>query len=220
MNRELFANEHSGITTMIVAKVGGSLFDWAALPAALRAWLANTTEQPAILFPGGGVTADAIRAFDQTFQLGEEISHWLAIRTLSVNARVLAALLPDIPLIDDAYQNEIWRGSRILDPLTFFQRDESKDDHLPHTWDVTSDSLALRLAIVLQATELVLLKSTDTPFTNWNQASELGVVDKYFATAMQSAPANRGVRVVNLRRWHAEQCPEPAPPVPSPSPSR
>ena len=60
---------------MIVAKVGGSLFDLPQLGPALARWAA---EQPApvLYVPGGGPFADVIRALDRVHDLGDEAAHW------------------------------------------------------------------------------------------------------------------------------------------------
>ena len=67
---------------------------------------------------------------------------------------------------------------------------------LPHTWDVTSDSIAAALAIELEADELVLLKSTPTPSTDVDELSALGYVDRYF---LKLAERVRKVRFVGLK---------------------
>ncbi len=178
-----------------VVKVGGSLYDLPDLGARLRTWLARLGSWSRILLvPGGGVTADAIRHLDRTHQLGEEASHWLAIQVLSINARFLQTFLPMARLVAtvaDAEDSE----TCILDPFPFFQEDEGRHDHLPHVWQVTSDSLAVRVAKLTAARELILLKSTD-----WH-GSDLGdtsIVDGYFAEALRGVPSLR-IRVVNLR---------------------
>jgi ELWxxDGT repeat protein len=81
----------------IVVKVGGSLFDLPDLGQRLHAWLAAQGHARMLLVPGGGPTADLIRAFDRRYGLGEEAAHWLALRAMALNAWILAALLP-IPL--------------------------------------------------------------------------------------------------------------------------
>jgi aspartokinase-like uncharacterized kinase len=85
-------------------------------------------------------------------------------------------------------------------PVSFLHEDEPQlDEHpLPHTWNVTTDSIAARLAETLSADELVLLKSADPPPVA-GAAGEY--VDNYFA---QVARRLRRVRMVNLRRF-AEQ---------------
>ena len=180
---------------MIVVKVGGSLFDWPALGAKLRAYLASLPTGPILLVPGGGGTADAVRAWDQTHQLGEEPSHWLALHALSVNARFFQRLVPDARIVADVSDS----GIAILDPLPFFQADERRSDRLPHCWQVTSDSLAARAAVLFGASELILLKSVSWAGGDWDAAARAGVVDRFFGTAIQQAPASMRIRVVNLR---------------------
>jgi aspartokinase-like uncharacterized kinase len=182
-----------------VVKVGGSLYDLPDLGPRLQAWLGP---ERTLLLPGGGATADAIRAFDRTHRLGEEASHWLALHALSVNAHFLGRLLPSAtvrPCLPRPTEGGPWF---ILDPLPFFQDDERHPDRFPHTWDVTSDSLAVRVAIRTTARELVLLKSVSWDEADgWEAAARAGVVDGYFAQALRGAP-HRHVRVVNFRDTH------------------
>ena len=76
-----------------------------------------------------------------------------------------------------------------------------RSDHLPHDWHITSDSLAVRLATLVKARELILLKSIDWPGNDWSAASRAGIVDGYFTEAVQKAPIDLRVRIVNLRAW-------------------
>jgi aspartokinase-like uncharacterized kinase len=185
----------------IIVKVGGSLFDWPDLRSRLIAWLAQLGDANVLIVPGGGATADAIRALDAMHHLGEEAAHWLAIQALSVNTRFLHALLPSTRIVAENPILACPAGSYVLDALPFFQADEMRSDHLPHCWHITSDSLAVRLATLVKARELILLKSIDWPGTDWAAASRAGIVDGYFTEAVQKAPINLRVRIVNLRVW-------------------
>ena len=203
----------------IIVKVGGSLFDLPDLRHRLRAMVRHFRAANVLLVPGGGATADAIRAFDITHQLGEEASHWLALQALSLNARMLQELLPearivreipkpDAPAGDVASALAIATGSDeircrffLLDALPFFRVDEQRPDHLPHRWDVTSDSLAVRVATLAEAHELILLKSVAWEARDWTEAARSGIVDRYFARALQQAPSALRVRLINLRAW-------------------
>jgi aspartokinase-like uncharacterized kinase len=52
---------------------------------------------------------------------------------------------------------------------------------LPPSWDVTSDSIAARVAHLLRARELVLLKSAPLPpRVDRDEAARLGLVDPAF----------------------------------------
>jgi 5-(aminomethyl)-3-furanmethanol phosphate kinase len=178
-----------------VVKVGGSLYDLPDLGARLQRLLSDMPR--AILIPGGGPTADAIRHLDHVHRLGEEASHWLALRALSVNAHFLAHLL-SAPVVSELPINP---GCHVLEPYDFCQRDDACPDHLPHDWRATSDSLAVRVAVVGQADGVLLLKSTtwsnDRP---WHEAVEAGIVDRFFPSAIGQLPATVWVRVIDLRR--------------------
>jgi aspartokinase-like uncharacterized kinase len=188
--------------TWTVVKVGGSLYDWPDLGERLRAWLAQLDAERVLIVPGGGAAADTIRALDRVHQLGEETSHWLAIETLSLNARFLRNLLPNCDLVADPSDLQRQRLN-LLDAFPFFDTDEKRTDHLPHQWRVTSDSLAVRAAVTLQARELILLKSKDWIGFDWRQAAQAGVVDDYFCGALEHAHTTLRTRVVNLRAWVA-----------------
>jgi aspartokinase-like uncharacterized kinase len=86
----------------------------------------------------------------------------------------------------------------VLDPHAFCVADEGRAGGLPRCWDVTSDSIAARVAEVTRA-ELVLLKSADLPAgIGWSAAAANGLVDATFGTIVERAGLR--VRWVNLRR--------------------
>lgn len=160
-----------------VVKVGGSLFLLPQLRHRLSTFL------PAILVPGGGACADAVREWDAVHGLGDETAHWLALRACSVNAQMLAALT-GLPLISHPRG-----GCGVLDAFAFLQADEGQPGALPHSWDATSDSIAARAAEVA-GSALILLKSTES-----DGATDL--VDPLFPSIVKRAGLK--VRVVNLR---------------------
>ena len=170
---------------MIVVKVGGSLYDHRKLRPGLGEFLTPLLRAgPVILVPGGGPFADAVRDMDRFQRLGDEAAHWLALRTLSTAALFLQMIVPASD------------GLSILDPFDFARADDS----LPHSWDVTSDSVAARVAIVERAEKLILLKSIDIPTTMpWKLAVEQGWVDRHFPTLVNASGLM--VEVLNFRRW-------------------
>lgn len=179
-----------------VVKVGGSLFDLPDLAGRLRRYL-TTLPAPVLVVPGGGVTADAIRTLDRVHELGEETAHWLAIQALSINAQFLRELLA-APIVAEPHLHAK-HGLAILDAYPFFLADEANRDHVPHCWEVTSDSLAVRAATISAATELILLKSTTWASANWEAAAKKGIVDGYFPQAIRHAPAGLRTLIVNFR---------------------
>jgi hypothetical protein len=91
-------------------------------------------------------------------------------------------------------------------------------DDLPRSWDVTSDSIAVWVADLVKARQLILLKSVDGLFThdpcaddkaahanadlletvNLNQLSQCRGVDRYFAAILKKSSLD--VWVVNGRQ--------------------
>ncbi len=212
---------------MIVVKVGGSLFDHPALGPGLRAFVESLSAE-VLLVPGGGPVADAVRELDRAHGLGEEAAHWLALRALGVTKALLEALMaepnPPTPFpekeggvreLNGAQSPSVFclsppsfsgkgvgglGSSHLLDPFTFAREDESRHGALPHTWSVTTDSIAARAAVVFRAQQLVLLKSVDVPHgTPWETAAANGWVDAHFP---QIAPTLAcPIEVVNFRRY-------------------
>jgi aspartokinase-like uncharacterized kinase len=190
-----------------VVKVGGSLYELPGLATRLQEWLVAEWNSGfgVVLVPGGGATADVVRDLDRRHGLGEDKSHWLALRALTVNAHFLAWLLPYAYVIGDLPEcGAAWRSGHVpvLDPHEFARADEGRAGRLPRTWAATSDSLAARVAVVTGARHLVLLKSVTIPAgVDWTEAGRLGLVDDLFAGVLRQAPADLEVTAVNLRAW-------------------
>jgi aspartokinase-like uncharacterized kinase len=202
----------SAIPSPVVIKVGGSLYNRPDLRERLNAWLNCEVTEPALLVPGGGPFVETLRDLDAKQKLGEEAAHWLALRMLALNAHFLLQLLPDAVLVSDLESCTcVWRRNLlgVLDALAFAQSDDGCHGSLPHTWEITSDSIAARAARLLGARNLILLKSADDPTQgDWVEAGRRGYVDPYFARAIGN---EFSVKAVNLREWQpkAGRMPDP-----------
>jgi aspartokinase-like uncharacterized kinase len=196
------------MTQRRVIKLGGSLLDFEWLVPRLRAWLAAQSPMSSVMLVGGGKLADAIRDAYRVHSLGEEAAHWLCIRLLGITAELVAKILPEAMVLNDFDELLAKRGTTqlvVFDPERFLREEASLVGRfcagpiapLPHCWDVTSDSIAARVAVLLRADELVLLKSRlpDRAAT-LQQATDAGYVDRYFPIAAATLPQ---VRCVNLR---------------------
>ena len=135
-----------------VIKLGGSLLKHHDLARRFVSWLdRQPTVDDNILIVGGGELVEQLRTYDEHFQLGDSLSHQMAIELMALNARVVARAI-DWPLVDR------WNrcsGNHLLDVTAFCEQSS-----LPHDWSVTSDSIAAAIAVELGC-ELVLLKSTN-----------------------------------------------------------
>jgi len=183
-----------------VVKLGGSLLDKPRLVPQLSNWLARY-ELPPVIVVGGGPAADWIRRVDAVHALPAECAHWLAIETMRLNARWLAAILPSGVLVSDWPScRDTWRQNRfpVLDPLPFCQQDATLPDALPVGWHVTSDSIAAQLAYRWQAAELILLKACPRPPGDWQTLAHQGLIDAYFPQLVTRLPPIRWLPWPNL----------------------
>jgi aspartokinase-like uncharacterized kinase len=185
----------------LVVKVGGSLLTWPPLPGRLADLLHEHRERRPILVVGGGPAADLVRDLDWVHNLGEPVAHALALRALDLTAHALAALLPVLLVVDRIEEIAPCQASGRIPtfaPRRFLDAEDIESpDPLPHSWSVTTDSIAARLAIRLDASGLLLLKSAPAPVPATRaEAARLGLVDPAFERIAASLGA---VSYSNLR---------------------
>lgn len=181
------------MSRLVVVKVGGSLYDLPDLGPRLRRFLEGLDADRILIVPGGGIAADAIRAYDRAHRLGDEAAHWLALRMLTVNACFLSRLLPEYEIAPNGDRPRV-----LLDAHAFALADEKRPDPLPHVWEATSDSVAAQAAWRNAAVELVLLKSRPWDGADWKAAAAAGIVDPIFPHIAQRL--NATTRIVPLRQ--------------------
>jgi aspartokinase-like uncharacterized kinase len=141
-----------------------------ALSAVRR--LAN--QRHVLVVPGGGAFADEVRTSQATQGFSDDVAHWMAILAMDQLARVITAELDGAQLIHLRSEvGAVLEVGRIpvLAPHTWMRA----EDPLPHSWDITSDSIAAFIAGSLGACELILLKPVD--------GSVNTLADRGFATA-------------------------------------
>ena len=180
---------------LTVYKLGGSLLSLPDLAQRLEAFLRGRGEHRGLLVVGGGAVADLVRGWDATFQLGEERSHWLALRAMMLNEALVSELMPRIPVVHDREETAAaWESgpTAILCAHNFVRDEEQRPGPpLPHCWEATSDSIAAWVALRWPADELVLLKSV-----GMNDAADDQPVDARFR---ELAAGLKSVGWVNLR---------------------
>ncbi len=179
-----------------VIKVGGSL---GARPAPLRRLMATLARAGRhrwlVVVPGGGSFADEVRRADRRYDLGDSAAHWMAILAMDQYGHLLARLAPGARVA--ASRRELAPGRlNVLLPSAWLRR----ADPLPHSWDVTSDSIAAWVARELGVRRLMLVKHRDgfvapargprrvPPRERRSSLAALaGAVDPYFARAVDPA---------------------------------
>lgn len=141
-----------------VVKLGGALLAWPDVLAAATSRLAAlAVGEPLVVVPGGGVFADAVRAVDRRLVVGDSTAHWMAILAMDQYAHLLAARMPGAALVDarEAIAPALDAGRvPVLAPYRWLRA----ADPLPHSWRVTSDSIAAWVAGQLGARRLLLVK--------------------------------------------------------------
>jgi aspartokinase-like uncharacterized kinase len=127
----------------MVVKLGGSLYHQVPeiVPLLCRSGC------PLLVVPGGGLFADAIRQA----RVKDDAAHWMAIAAMEQYAWFIAShgmRVTDILSVPEA--------TTVFLPYICMRQ----CDPFPHSWDVTSDSIAAWIAAEL-GIELLVLKSID-----------------------------------------------------------
>ena len=192
--------------TITVYQLGGSLLSLPGLAFRVRELLAQHSlaqhsDRRPLLLVGGGPTTDIVRGWDRLHRLGEERSHWLALRSLMLNEALLLELMPETRLITSRNEaKDAWSSAQL--PLVcahgFLRAEEARTNSpLPHTWDVTSDSIAAWITLHWPADQLILLKSVSQPVDDDPQGTGIASpVDPYF---QQLVPQLPNIGWVNIR---------------------
>jgi 5-(aminomethyl)-3-furanmethanol phosphate kinase len=157
-----------------VIKIGGGL---SRVPHALERVCAAVNNAACghslVVVPGGGPFADAVRSFERQLPISTDAAHWMAILAMDQYGHVLADRIARAELVEEpgTLAEVLGRGRvAVLAPSRWMR----SADVLPHSWDVTSDSIAAFIAGALGATRLILIKMT-----------EVGdPVDPYFRSAL------------------------------------
>lgn len=162
----------AGTAGCTVVKVGGGLLarERGLAHACVAIAAAHAAGTPLVVIGGGGPFADAVRRADAEFHLGDDAAHWMAVTAMDQLAHWLTARLPASMLVFSPYQAGAALDSGLL-PVMAPAAWLRNTDTLPHSWDVTSDSLAAYFAGAIDAARLVLLKPTAGTLTELTDAA-------------------------------------------------
>jgi len=163
----------------IVIKLGGSfvgsrhLVGWVDVLANFRG--------RAVVVPGGGPFADAVRMTQARIGFEDTVAHHLALLAMEQFGQVLVSLSPRFGVADSGEAiRRILRAGKV--PVWSPVREVLRASEILPSWDITSDSLAAWLAGHIGAGRLVLVKHGE-PLDGPVRAVDLvtrGVVDRAF----------------------------------------
>jgi len=145
----------------LVVKLGGSLHH--RVPEIVP--LLCKSVRPLLVVPGGGLFAEAVRQEHVT----DDAAHWMAIAAMEQYGWFIAShgmMATDFLSVPE-------KTTVFLPYASMRQRDP-----LPHSWDVTSDTIAAWIADELEI-ELLVLKSVDGILLD-------GVIQEQVTTPLQS----------------------------------
>jgi len=141
-----------------IVKVGGGLLGKAgAFDLVVEALTAFRPGRRIVVLPGGGPFADAVRQMFRRVKIGEDAAHWMAVLGMDQYAHALAARAPGAALVEEPAEIRAALDSGQLPVLAPYRWLKAADP-LPHSWEVTSDSIAAWFAGALGARRVVLIK--------------------------------------------------------------
>ena len=142
----------------IVVKLGGGvLADAEHFASSIDLIAAAARHRRLLVVPGGGPFADAVREWDRRLRLTDDAAHWMAVLAMDQYAHIVVDRVQrGVLVFDTSGAAEALDGGRV--PVLAPSRWLRDADPLPHSWDVTSDSIAAWVAGEVGARRLVLVK--------------------------------------------------------------
>jgi len=164
----------------IIVKIGGKILENAedlnSTISQLTQLFAEERIQKIILIPGGGLLANFIRQVYSDLKLTEELAHWMGIISMNYNGIELGKKFSELDVIEDINRlKKIDKCFCIFLPYRFLK----EIDRLPHSWDVTSDSITLFLAKELEIPHCFLIKDIDGILNKENQVMKELTTSEY-----------------------------------------
>lgn len=147
-----------------VIKVGGSLSRRRLILEKLFKELAAISQNHKFLVvPGGGPFADMVRSIYHKFDISEDTAHWMAVLAMDQMGFFFSNFHPNIKVVNKI--EEARKISSGLIPVLIPSRILFENDPLPHSWDVTSDSIAAYIAHATNTKKIFILTDVDGIFT-------------------------------------------------------
>lgn len=132
----------------VIVKVGGSVADKLDL-----IFKALSTAERVYVIPGGWIFADMVRKIDAEKMLSPSTSHWMAITAMNIYGLYIFEVSKKygFTLLEPVDFADLKCSKAVILPYILLR----KYDELPHSWDVTSDSVAVWFAHKLGLKDVV-----------------------------------------------------------------
>jgi 5-(aminomethyl)-3-furanmethanol phosphate kinase len=177
-----------------ILKVGGSLSRGTRLRALCRGIGILGNDHSLIVVPGGGDFAEQVRKADRQYQLSDSTAHFMALLAMDQYGYLLSHLIEGSRVTADisvACESAESGSVAILLPSTLI----FGEDPLPHSWQVTSDTIAAWISSQTCSKRLILLKDVDGLLASGQLIREMtvdqlkqhtGGVDEYLSKFLES----------------------------------
>lgn len=196
----------------VTVKIGGSLLNYPKQLEQVLQVIDNDYEDKIIVVPGGGVFADTVKNIQEKLDINDDIAHWMAIKATEVYAIYISEKLSRGVLCENLQEIENYLSRRYI-PIVLPFKIMYRLDVLPKTWKVTSDSIAILIAILTGSDLAILLKVIDGLIINGKlirqaSAHELsslqGIADNYVLELIKKYKVKtvilNALRIENLKK--------------------
>jgi aspartokinase-like uncharacterized kinase len=150
-----------------VIKIGGSLSRGKGLRSLCREIHLLGKHHRLLVVPGGGKFADQVRDVSREYRLRDTAAHHMALLAMDQYGYFLNQLIADSYLTADlvSAKRAAQSGSAAI---LLLSEHIIHTDPLPHSWHVTSDTIAAWVAHSMDCARLILLKDVDGLLTAEN----------------------------------------------------
>jgi len=141
----------------VIIKLGGSLLAKGREIVHLLSDYAKKNALSFVIIPGGGPFVEPIKKLSARRTISDDTSHWMAVLAMHQYGLFLADGELEIPLVESIDGLKSAGHICIVLPYKILK----DDDCLPHTWDVTSDTIAAFIARELGEKSFIKLTDVD-----------------------------------------------------------
>jgi len=177
---------------MIVVKLGGSLYNTPELSSWLHTLADYSQQQAIVIVPGGGPFADQVRTAQNLHQFDDSTAHHMALLAM----KQFGLMMIDLEQACQPFD------ANLAHPLSIYLPDDDllNEATLKHSWDISSDSLALWLANKLNATQLILVKRRIPSSQSIATLAKEQLIDQGFANLFKQQPLASSI--IHYQSYH------------------